>query len=253
LGIGRDADAVVLDRDAEAVLLATRREGDFSARLGALGGVDQQIREDLRQPHGIAVDHQPFAWHVDGERVRTLLEERAGHLDGLGEHGRKLQWLLLEPHLAARDARDVEQVVDEPAEVPHLPLDHLVLALIPSAAQLHELQGGEDGRQRVAQLMAEQGEELVLAAIGLARLAVEAGVLEGQRGAAAQLIGHLQIRELEPAVRLRRSERDGPQHAAARGHRDGQHGVIHHRSAAAQDAGDGRAGARAGRESARHH
>ena len=70
--------------------------------------------------------------------------------------------------LAARDARDVEQVVDQARQVPHLALDDRALAFAGvDAAQAHQLQRGQDRRQRVAQLVAEHGQELVLGAVGV--------------------------------------------------------------------------------------
>ena len=39
------------------------------------------------------------------------------------------------------------------------------------AAQLHQLQRGQDRRERIAQLVAEHGQELVLGAAGLLELA----------------------------------------------------------------------------------
>ena len=57
--------------------------------------------------------------------------------------------------------------------MPRLAIDHVLLAGdAPVAAQLHQLERGEDGRERVAQLVAEHGEELVLGrASGLGPLA----------------------------------------------------------------------------------
>ena len=58
-----------------------------------------------------------------------LLEQRAGQLDGPRHHLASSIGAQLEPHLAARDPRDVEQVVDQPHQVPHLALDDGALAL----------------------------------------------------------------------------------------------------------------------------
>ncbi len=65
--------------------------------------------------------------------------------------------------LAAGHARDVEQVVHQPHQVAHLPLDDHALALGGGGrVQAHQVQRGHDGRERVAQLVREHGEELVL-------------------------------------------------------------------------------------------
>ena len=74
---------------------------------------------------------------------------------------------------AARDARDLEQVVDQAHEMVHLAL-HDVCDLrrrgIGRAARiLSRCEAGEQRRQRIAQLVAERGQELVLAPIGVAK------------------------------------------------------------------------------------
>ena len=76
-----------------------------------------------------------------------------------------------------RDARDVEQVVDQAHQVPHLPLHRLHGALDPLRPRLRprpdgaqKVQRADDGRERVAQLVRQQREELVLAPIGLGQL-----------------------------------------------------------------------------------
>ena len=65
---------------------------------------------------------------------------------------------------------DVEQIVDQSREVLHLPADHRALVLDPSLTlQVHQRERRGDGRERISKLMAEHGQELVLAPIGGAR------------------------------------------------------------------------------------
>jgi len=84
--------------------------------------------------------------------------------------------LALEHDFALRDAADVQEIVDHAAEVTQLPIDDLVL---PSASVVARGVVGEDGervldrRQRVAQLVAEHREKLVLAAVGVLETAQE--------------------------------------------------------------------------------
>ncbi|HET6912577.1 MAG TPA: hypothetical protein VFH71_04420 [Rhodanobacteraceae bacterium] len=73
----------------------------------------------------------------------------------------------LEFHLAARDPRHVQQVVHHIGDVAHLLFDDAALgAERVRRAQLHEMQRGDDRRERIAQLVAEHRQELVLGAIG---------------------------------------------------------------------------------------
>ncbi len=104
---------------------------------------------------------------VERQRVPLGLDERAGHLDRLGHRGVDLDALALQRDATLTDARDVEQVVDEPAHVIDLPLDDAALALARiGMAHAQELQRRQDRRQRVAQLVPEHGQELVLGAAG---------------------------------------------------------------------------------------
>ena len=69
--------------------------------------------------------------------------------------------------VAARDAGDVQKIVDQPDQVLHLPFDDLQgLRIVTVAVQLQDLDGGHDGRQRVAKLVPEHRQELVLGTIG---------------------------------------------------------------------------------------
>ena len=82
-----------------------------------------------------------------------------------------------------RDARDVEQVIDEPHQVLHLPLDDDALSLESRrSAQLDELKRGENGRKWIPELMPEDGKELVLASVGFPGLVVQVCVEDGQAG-----------------------------------------------------------------------
>ena len=68
-------------------------------------------------------------------------------------------------HLVAVDAGDVEQVVDQPHHVPELPLHHgpgLGDGVGVAGREPHHLQAVAERGQRVAQLVGQQGEELVL-------------------------------------------------------------------------------------------
>ena len=61
---------------------------------------------------------RPSAGHVDVSGVAALLEQGAGHLDGLGHDLRPARSRsLAQLDLAAGDARDVQQVVDQPDQV----------------------------------------------------------------------------------------------------------------------------------------
>ncbi len=138
--------------------------------------------------------------------VLALVEQRAGLIDRAGDRVAHDQRLLLDLDLAAGDAGDVEEVVDQPGQVADLALDHRALARR-ALAHLDQLEGGEDRGQGVPQLVAEHGEELVLAAAGRLGLAagqpgllVEAGVVDRQRGAPGQGLGQRDVALLVAAL-----------------------------------------------------
>src|SRR3954462_3015381 len=168
-----DARAVVADGDDDLVALAPAGEGDPPARVRVLRGVGEQVREHLGEPHRIAVDDETRGGNVERKVMAVLLEERTRDLDGLPDHFVELDRRSLELDLPPRDPGNVEEIVDQPGEVPDLPLDDGALVDGDVAvAQADELERRHDGRERIAQLVAEHGEELVLAAVGLVRLLV---------------------------------------------------------------------------------
>ena len=80
--------------------------------------------------------------------------------------------LELQFDLAARDARHLQQVVDQPHHVVDLPLHHLAAGLRflrrRCSCACSDGQRGAHRRQRVAQLVRQRGEEFGLALVGLA-------------------------------------------------------------------------------------
>jgi hypothetical protein len=80
---------------------------------GVLGRVVEQVPEHLGHALPIDVDEEGPRGHVDGEPLALLLDERRGHLHGVGQHVADVGHLPGEPHPVSQHARDVEQIVDE--------------------------------------------------------------------------------------------------------------------------------------------
>jgi hypothetical protein len=130
---------------------------------------------------------------------------------------------------AARDARDVEQIVDETHEMLHLTLDDLACphALwLSEIAAAQQLDRGADRRQWIAQLVSEDGEELVLAAVGF---------LEGggrgleRRGPIRHALFQLRVQALERsrlAIQLGEDADLGAQDFGHHRHRHVVHGTA---------------------------
>jgi hypothetical protein len=172
LHLGRDAGAVVAATQHHHVSLAPARQHDAAARSAVLGRVVQQIGEHLLQAHAVGLEMDLL-----GRRVHhQLLGLRRGGRQHGG--GRVLQQRpqddgagLQSPH-ALTQPGDVEQVVHQAPQHLHLVVDHPRHGARAAGRRfpLQRRHGGGDGRQRVAQLMAEHGQEGVLRARLLALL-----------------------------------------------------------------------------------
>ena len=74
-------------------------------------------------------DHQQSTWDFDADAMRALLEQGARELDTGGDRICQIDGPLVEPDVPARDTRHIEQVVDQPHHVLHLPIDDRSFAL----------------------------------------------------------------------------------------------------------------------------
>jgi hypothetical protein len=96
-----------------------------------------------------------------------VIEQRGGDLDGFRHQFRNVDQLLLEFDLASGNPGHVEEVVDQACQVTDLALDDRALPFQSTpATELHQLQGGQNRRQRIPQLVAKHGQELVFGPIG---------------------------------------------------------------------------------------
>ena len=77
----------------------------------------------------------------------------------------------LQSHTSLSDAGNVEQIVHQPHQMLQLPSDDVARPLhglrLATPEQFHRM---NDGSERIAQLVAEHGQEFVLAPIGVGQL-----------------------------------------------------------------------------------
>ena len=113
-----------------------------------------------------------------------LIDERADRFDGLLEDVGRVQKLFFQANLAARDPRDVEQVVNQADELPHLSLDDVLgeVDILGVVGHLEDGDGIADGGEGIAQLVGEHRQKLVLSSIVVAQLFVKPAVLDGTGG-----------------------------------------------------------------------
>ena len=165
-----NADAVVAHPDFDLRPLAADAETDAPSPLGVFGRVAQDVAQGLREPQRVGVDPERRIGNLGRELVPALLYQGLHDLDGARDQRRKLDRLARQVDLAARDARHIEQVVDQSREVRELPLDHVARPAqlwVGYRLHAHELYGTQNRRQRIAQLVREHREELVLVAVRL--------------------------------------------------------------------------------------
>ncbi len=116
---------VSFTRSTTSFCLARGADRHGTLRRGVPGRVRQQIRDDLGEPHRVAVNPQSLFRHLDREPMAALLEQVARDLDRLGDGVGDLHGLLAQHDLPPRDLRDVEQIVDETNQVTDLSVDDL--------------------------------------------------------------------------------------------------------------------------------
>ena len=161
---------------SQVISTRPRRHSDVSARCPpgrrVPRRVGQQIHEDLDDAVLIAVDRESGVRDADVERVPCAARPAAAPCPRRDRSAsRSLEPAPDQIDLAARQPRDVEQVVHQPRHVRDLALEDLALTLQRgAAAQLHQLEGRQRRRQRIAQLVAEHRQEPILGAAGLLRL-----------------------------------------------------------------------------------
>ena len=119
--IGGHARAGVADREAQCGLgLLLRHAGDgdqHAPRLGELHRIAGEVEQDLAQPPVVGEDVGHVVFHHPGDVEPALVglgAEQLGHsLDELLDGDRRR----LQLHLPGLDAREVQEVVDQPQQV----------------------------------------------------------------------------------------------------------------------------------------
>ncbi len=129
----------------------------------------------------------------DGDLVLQCVDVRPARLHRRGDRPAHVDVLDLQLDLAARDARHVEQIVDQAHELLQLPPDHFARprqALRIRALRLQHVDRVADRRERIAQLVREHRQELVLALVLVLDLAIEARILQRRGAPRSEVLRH---------------------------------------------------------------
>ena len=211
--VGRETDAVVRDGHHQLLAFDARAQRNASARVGVLGGVGEQVRQQLRDAQRIRMQRGRTRRQLDRQRVALGIDHRARRLHGHVDDRAQRHVALLELELALGDARDVEQVVEQVRHLAHLALDDLARPLhlrrLDPLRSKH-LRRAAHGCKRVAQFVRQRCEKHVFLAVGFAQRFEQLPLLgdvpqharEVQRAALAVALAEVRIADgVEPVDR----------------------------------------------------
>src|SRR5213075_3041896 len=87
----RNADAGIANGYDAVSALARGADPNFTARVGVLRGVAQEVTEHLRQTHTIGFKRQWLRRQRDVQSMPKRFDLRAACLDGVFEHGSQVE------------------------------------------------------------------------------------------------------------------------------------------------------------------
>ncbi|HEU4579628.1 MAG TPA: hypothetical protein VFS67_15325 [Polyangiaceae bacterium] len=175
----RDRRPIVVHRDADRLLLRGRCHADAAGASAVHDGIPDQIGEDLLQPVHIPAPRQGRALQLDhcARMSRPQLVDRRAQ--------DRAQIARLRLHLdAAREAtaRQIENLLDHARHPARARVDAVqntqarrIRGALPQDAEPHV-----HGSERIAQVMAQNGQETLLELLN-ASLLLQRGVLRGER------------------------------------------------------------------------
>ncbi len=167
-----DADARVADLDGYLLALAPRAQPNPAAGRRKLDRILEQIPEHLLQPGRIGLDHLrgilkiQVQLHVRGRQVGPA------NLDRAPQNAAEFDRPLLKLQLAARNARYIEEVVDQAGlelDVAGNDVQRFPRFRVELAAPLEHGRRGQHRCQRRAQLVRQDRQEVVLGLVGVFR------------------------------------------------------------------------------------
>ena len=171
-GVGRKAYAGIDHRQRKAALRKAGNQPDVPGWIGIFRGIGEQVRQCLGQPQRI--DHQlhRFSRQHDVDAVPLGVDQRPRGLDRRRHQRCQVHRFLAQLQPAAGDARHVQQVVQQQRHALYLARDHIPAPLqLPfiGRRRLQQLGRIANRRQRIAQLVRQRRQELILAPVRLAQ------------------------------------------------------------------------------------
>jgi hypothetical protein len=160
---GRDAAAIVGHGDRRESAGALDLQDDVSSVGCVLGGVDQEVLQDLGNARQVGIDVHRLLGQLDLERVPPGLDQGPCRFGAARHDFTRAQHLPAQLDLSRRQPPDIEQVVDQTGHLGELPVDDVATVAQGGTLerlQLHDRDRVANRRQRVAQLVREHRQEL---------------------------------------------------------------------------------------------
>jgi hypothetical protein len=192
--VGMDAHAGVADGGDDAVSIGKGSERNRTPGRGKLEGVAEKIGQDLGKTDAIAFNPEGMRGAFEGKAKGLGLGLRVEELGNVSNQDVEVEGLELHFHFAMLNAGHVQQIVDEPGFQFDVAADDIELfAEVGIETGIITEQGGsdEDGVQRRAELMAEDGDEIVLGGVGI--LGDSACLLGGVHGGGEVALGAFSV------------------------------------------------------------
>ena len=123
--LGRHPDPGVAHLEHELVGLPGHDQIDPAAGIGVLGGVGQEVGQDLLKPGRVGHQGYRLIRQGNGELMPAGLDQLPDILDGAGHDLGRVHRLPAERDGAARESGRIEQILDQSRHVADLPVDHV--------------------------------------------------------------------------------------------------------------------------------
>jgi hypothetical protein len=164
---GFDSDALVDDVNFDFIAGLEGADGDETSGEGKLGGVSEEVPEDLVEAGRVAFDVVARGVGFDGDaEVFVIVEIGAADLDGAGDEVVDIDAFLAKGELSAGGAGGVEKIIDE-ADLEFDVADdtgELLLDIAGEVVAAGEVgEDGDGGSEGGSELVTEHGEKLVFA------------------------------------------------------------------------------------------
>ena len=163
-----DTHPGVTHADLDLIISCSGGHPDLATFRSVLGGIVQEVGQELGQSDGVAAQPHRRTWQLHGQRLTAPLKLRLRSLRGGRHHRVNLHGAALKLQGAPLDPREVEEIIGYSPEVSRLPRHHVQgRGMSGLVDPLQDVGGVANGRQWIPKLVADHGQELVFPLIRL--------------------------------------------------------------------------------------